>query len=254
MEEIVTVNSADATNPDPVGAETLRRIYRMRRLNDWMWSRLEPWVGQRVLEAGCGNGTMTQFLLDREFVLSVDVNPAHLEHLKERYKEYENVSVLNLDLADTRLAECAGKHLDTVICLNVLEHIEPHEQVLESFYNALEPGGRLVLLVPAHKVLFGTLDEALGHVRRYGKQELFDLVSKTGFEVEDHSYLNLFGIVGWWINGKVLKRGILPQGQLGFYEKFVPFFRLIERLTGQSVGLSHILIGRKPGPSTKQSK
>jgi len=247
VEEIVTVNSADAANPDPVGAETLRRIYRMRRLNDWMWSRLERWVGQRVLEAGCGNGTMTQFLLDREFVLSVDVNTAHLEKLKERYKDYKNVSVLNLDLADPTLAERADRGIDTVLCLNVLEHIEPHEQVLESFFSVLEPGGRLVLLVPAHKALFGTLDEALGHIRRYGKRELFDLISQKGFVVEHHSYLNLFGIPGWWINGKVLKRGILPQGQLGFYEKFVPFFRVVERLTGQSVGLSHILIGRKPG-------
>ncbi|MFH1741426.1 MAG: class I SAM-dependent methyltransferase [bacterium] len=241
-----SVELAHESNPDPIGAETLNRIYRMRKLNEWMWSRIEPWVGQRILEGGCGNGTMTEFLLDREFVLSVDFNPAHLEALSERYRNCSNLSVLQSDLSDPDLAKCADHRIDTIVCLNVLEHIDPHEKVLQSFFQVLQPGGRLVLLVPAYPKLFGTLDSALGHVRRYGKGELFDLLVRTGFTVEDHSYLNLFGVLGWWLNGKVLKRNLLPQGQLGLYEELVPLFAWLERLTGHSAGLSHIIIGRKP--------
>lgn len=246
MEDAVTADSAHEANPDPIGAETLKRIYRMRRLNDWMWSRVGPWVGQRVLEAGCGSGTMTEYLLGREFVISVDINPVHLKQLSERYKQHGNFTVLHLDLADPRLVECAEHRIDTVVCLNVLEHIQPHKTVLDSFLRVLEPGGRLVLLVPAHPALFGTLDVALGHVRRYAKKELFGLFTRTGFAVEHHSYLNLFGMSGWWLNGKVLRRDILPQKQLGLYEKFVPLFVWLERLMGHSLGLSHVIVGRKP--------
>lgn len=242
----MTLHSTRQVNPDPIGSETLKRIYRMRRLNDWMWSRIHPWVGRRVLEAGCGNGTMTEYLLDREFVVCVDVNPVHLEKLVERYKERPNLTVRHLDLSDSRLVECAAHHIDTIACLNVLEHIQAHETVLDSFFRVLEPGGRLVLLVPAHPALFGTLDVALKHVRRYSKSDLFDLLARTGFVVEHHSYLNTFGILGWWLNGKVLKRRILPQRQLDLYEKLVPVFAWLERLIGQSLGLSHVIVGRKP--------
>jgi ubiquinone/menaquinone biosynthesis C-methylase UbiE len=127
-----------------------------------------------------------------------------------------------------------------------LEHIQAHQTVLDWFFRVLEPGGRLVLLVPAHPALFGTLDVALGHVRRYSKSELFDLLARTGFVVEHHSYLNLFGILGWWLNGKVLKRRILPQRQLDLYEKLVPVFAWLECLMGQSLGLSHVIVGQKP--------
>ena len=233
-------------NPDPIGEETLKRIYQMRRLNDWMWSRIEPWVGQRVLEGGCGNGTMTEFLLDREFVLSVDMNPVHLQLLLERYTGRGNLKILEMNLADPKLIERSDYGIDTIVCLNVLEHIEPHETVLRSFFEILQPGGRLVLLVPAYPSLFGTLDSALGHFRRYGKQELFDLFEQTGYQIDHHSYLNLFGIFGWWLNGKALKRDLLPQGQLGLYEKLVPFFAWFERVIGHSAGLSHIIIGSKP--------
>ncbi|HPO09663.1 MAG TPA: class I SAM-dependent methyltransferase [bacterium] len=248
MSDLCGIEGIPEKNSHPIGEETLRRIYRMRRMNEWMWSRIEPWVGNRILEGGCGNGNITEFLLTKEFVLSADINPTNLQALQARFRDHENLSVLNLDLTHPALKDCAVHRFDTVVCLNVLEHIERHETVLQSFHHILQPDGLLVLLVPAYPWLFGTLDSALGHVRRYGKAELKTLLEQAGFRIVHHSYLNMMGILGWWLNGKLLKRDLLPSAQLDLYEGLVPLFRCLEQITRHSMGLSHIIIGAKSGP------
>lgn len=232
-------------NPDPIGAETLRRIYQMDNLNRWMWSRVEPWVGSHVLEAGCGTGTMTAFLLTRAQVCCVDMNEEHLADLRRQFDGSNNLETFTCDLQDTRMRELAGRGFDTVVCLNVLEHVLDHETTLDNFHSILEPGGRLVLLVPAYSSLYGTLDKGLSHHRRYDKKELLQLLGDHGFSAVHHRYLNTFGIMGWWLNGRVLKRTLLPSGQLTLYNRLVPLFMLFENLTGPPWGLSHVICAEK---------
>lgn len=234
-----------AENDDPIGAETLRRIYKLNNLNRWMWSRIDPFVGQRVMEAGCGTGNMTAFLLEREYVCGVDMNARHLEDLKTRLGSPENLDTFQSDLQDPRMRQLAEKNIDTIVCLNVLEHVDDHESTLDHFREVLTPGGRLVLLVPAYPSLYGTLDKGLSHFRRYGKRELLGLMKSHGFNVASHRYLNMFGILGWWLNGKVLKRNLLPSGQLNLYNALVPAFMAIEDLTGPPCGLSHVICAEK---------
>lgn len=232
-------------NDDPIGAETLRRIYKLNNLNRWMWSRVEPWVGNRVMEAGCGTGTMTAFLLDREAVYAVDMNQKHLDNLHAKFDHVENLHTFCSNLEDTKLRELSSENIDTIVCLNVLEHVEKHEETLEHFHAVLADGGKLILLVPAFQSLYGTLDTGLSHFRRYGKKELFDLLDSHGFNIVNHRYLNMFGTLGWWLNGKVLKRDLLPSGQLNLYNALVPFFMTIENLTGPPFGLSHVICAEK---------
>ncbi len=232
-------------NSDPIGAETLRRIYLLDNLNRWMWSRIEPWVGERILEGGCGTGTMTAFLLQRSYVCSVDLNAHHLDDMRERLGQPEHLETAQYDLQDQKLRDLASREFDTVVCLNVLEHVPDHEITLDNFHSLLMPKGRLVLLVPAYPSLYGTLDEGLSHCRRYGKQELFALLEQHRFSVLNHRYLNMFGILGWWLNGKVLKRNLLPSKQLNLYNRLVPLFMLIENLTGPPCGLSHVVCAER---------
>lgn len=239
------LSDESAANDDPIGAETLRRIYKLDNLNRWMWSRVGPFVGQRVMEAGCGMGTMTSFLLQSEYVCGVDINARHLEDLKAKLGQPENLETFQSDLQDPKLRELAEKNIDTIVCLNVLEHINDHEATLSHFHAALAPHGRLVLLVPAYQSLYGTLDVGLSHYRRYGKRELIELVEKHGFTLKHHRYLNMFGLAGWWLNGKVLKRNLLPSGQLNLYNRLVPLFMTIENLTGPPCGLSHVICAEK---------
>src|SRR5690349_21720540 len=158
-----------AQTADTVGAATLERMAAAPRFNRWMFARLRPWIGRRVLEIGAGIGNMSVLLLDHaavDRVVLTDTEPYYLSRLRERFAGRAQVAVaeLRLPARDPRLV---AERLDTVVCLNVLEHIEQDGAALGAMRDLLQPGGRLVLLVPSLRALYGTLDEALGHFRRY---------------------------------------------------------------------------------------
>jgi SAM-dependent methyltransferase len=138
-----------------------------------------------------------------------------------------------------------GERLDTVICLNVLEHVRDDMLSLASVHRLLQPGGRLVLLVPAMPSLYGTLDRALGHFRRYTAAELRHVFAAAGFRLRHLEYFNLAGVPGWWLTGRVLKRTLIPTGSLRLYDALVPLFRL-ERFLPWRLGQSLIAIGERP--------
>lgn len=228
-----------------IGHETLHRIGGMDRTNRWMFEVLRPHIGQRVIEAGAGSGNLTRHLLDRERIACLDLDPAHVRALEERYGDREGLSVHRCDISDSSLLQLAPEGWDTVVCVNVLEHIQDDRKTLRNFHAVLRPGGRAVVLVPALPFLFSTLDEALEHYRRYSRRQLAARVSEAGFRIVETRYLNLFGIPGWFLSGKILRRRILPARLLGLFNMLVPAFRLFERLTGPPLGLSVIAIGEK---------
>src|SRR5882672_10098904 len=208
---------------DKVGAATLERMAAAPRYNRWMFDRLRPWVGRRVLEIGAGIGNMSAFLDDRERLVLTDTEPYYLGRLRDRFAGRSHVSV--------------AERLDTVVCLNVLEHIEDDRASLRAMHDLLRPGGRLVLLVPSLRALYGTLDEALGHFRRYVPDELSEKLPAAGFRLRHLEYFNLAGVPGWWVAGRLLRRRLIPTGALRWYEALVPLFRL-ERLLPWRIGQS----------------
>ncbi len=232
---------------DLVGAATLERMAAAPRYNRWMYERLRPWVGRRVLEIGAGIGNMSAFLVDQtrvERVVLTDTEPDYLGRLRERFAGRLHVSVAELRLPAVSPA-LAAERLDTVVCLNVLEHIEDDRASLRAMHDLLQPGGRLVLLVPSLRALYGTLDEALGHFRRYVPAELSEKLGAAGFRIRHLEYFNLAGVPGWWVAGRVLRRRLIPTGALRWYEALVPLFRL-ERLLPWRFGQSLIAIGEVP--------
>ena len=235
---------AKAAPTDHVGAATLEMMAAAPRYNRWMFERLRPWVGRRVLEVGAGIGNMSAFLVDRERLVLADTEPYYLDRLRERFDDRPNVRMIELRLPafDPQLV---AERVDTVICLNVLEHVEDDRGSLSAMRQLLEPGGRLVLLVPALRPLYGTLDEALGHFRRYAPTELRSMVEESGFRVRHLEYFNLAGVPGWWLASRVLRRKLIPTGALRWYEAMVPLFRL-ERWLPWRVGQSLIAIGQVP--------
>ena len=229
---------------DRVGAATLERMAAAPRFNRWMFKRLRRWIGRRVLEIGAGIGNMSVFFADRERVVLTDTEPYYLGRLRERFAGRPHVTVAELRLPALSPG-LAAERLDSVVCLNVLEHIEDDGAALSAMHQLLEPGGRLVLLVPALRALHGTLDEALGHFRRYVPAELSTKLRAAGFRVRHLEYFNLAGIPGWWLAGRVLRRRLIPSGALRWYDALVPLFRL-ERLLPWRVGQSLIAIGEVP--------
>lgn len=228
---------------EDVGEETLERVGKLNRFNAWMFDVLRPYMGREILEVGCGVGNLTaQMLPHCDRLVGIDIEPHYIQTVRERFEDQSHFSARLFDLSSEVPTDPQPGTFDTVVCLNVLEHIEDHVTTLRNMKAMLRPGGRLILLVPAYSWLYGTLDEALHHHRRYNPRELRSLLRELDYTVERIFFLNLFGIVGWWLNAKILKRTLLPEGQLALYEKLVPAFRAVETVTGYRMGQSVIAV------------
>jgi glycosyltransferase involved in cell wall biosynthesis len=228
------------------GFLVLQGIRKARGFNQWLFRQLDPYIGRRVLEAGSGIGNLTEFLLDRERLACVDVDPFYIERLRQRHGHLSNLSFHEVDLGD--LEDCSDLRqakLDTVVCINVLEHIDDDAAVLRNFYQLLRPGGHALLLVPSNPRLYTGVDRALGHFRRYTENEMTSKLQQAGFEVVESRGFNRLGSLGWYVSGKLLKRTSLSSGQMKLYEWLLPVAKLVERLPVLP-HLSLIAIGRKP--------
>jgi len=228
-----------------VGQHTLARMQELASYNRTMFGLFARYLGSRVLEIGAGAGNLSRFLLDRDLVLLSDYEDEYLHLLRRRFGTYENVQIRRLDLNTFKAADVAADGIDSVVCLNVLEHVQDDRRVLSELYQALEPGGVLVVLVPAHPFLYCDLDRNLGHHRRYTEATLGDLFREAGFVVEASRYFNWVGAVGWFLFGRILRRPHITKiATLGF--SLVSRFRALEERFHFGFGLSVVIVGRKP--------
>ena len=233
----------DPAHDDP-GYTTLRRLRHARRYNEWVWSQVAPYVGDRVLEVGCGVGSATEFLRNRQRVVATDNNPQYLELMRARFRHHPNIAVQAINWEQPDLTALRAERFDTVLCLNALEHIERDDDALATFASLLEAGGRLLLQVPALPALFGEIDRAIGHHRRYERDALVAQLVRHGFAVEQARYFNLPGVLGWYINARVLGRTTVPGVQARVASALVPWLRLERRWSLQR-GMSLIVVARK---------
>jgi SAM-dependent methyltransferase len=167
--------------------------------------------------------------------------------LKKDFGDYQNVRVLNMDFGCPEAFRVlpADEPVDTVLSLNVLEHIRDDREALRNCFRALAPGGRLVLLTPAHAALYSAMDQNLGHHRRYGGLELERLVTEAGFHKVDWRYLNALGALGWFINGRLFRRRLLPSHQVRGFDWLIGWMKMESRLK-LPFGLSVLLTAEKP--------
>jgi glycosyltransferase involved in cell wall biosynthesis len=229
-----------------VGAMTLRRMEGLAAYNRWLHDRFDGFLGRRVLEVGSGVGNQTRYFADRERVVASDIEPHYVRELRRRFEDSDNVRVASFvfPLGPAERADLQGERLDSIVCMNVLEHIEQDGPTLRDFAALLPQGGRLVLLVPALPALYGTLDVALHHFRRYDRDGLVKLVSEAGFEVREVRYLNRVGVFGWWLNSRLLKRRVLPKAQLRAFKWLMPFLKR-EETKPPSFGMSLLVLGER---------
>jgi SAM-dependent methyltransferase len=232
--------------------DTLRSMEGARRYNDWLFSRCAPHIGRRVLDVGAGIGTFTALVAESAPVLALEPDPAFARHLTTRFAGDSNVTVFQGSASDLSPG-AIGKAFDTIVCLNVLEHIPNDTAALEHFRRLLSPGGWFLLLVPAHPFLFGSLDRAMGHERRYRKDGLRELLERAGFEIETLRPVNPLGAVGWFVSARILKRTQIPDVPLRVYDGLVPLVRTLDRIR-LPVGLSLWAVARRPAASEGEAE
>jgi len=215
------------------------------RFNRWMADTIAPFLGSKVLEIGAGMGDLTRLLCRRrKRYVAADSDPRYLEQLRMAFRHRPLIQVAKLeprDAADFRPFEGS---MDTVLCLNVLEHLADDAGVLGLIRTVLEPGGRLILLAPNDPAAFGSLDTALGHLRRYTREQLVGLLTAAGFEVEQVLEYNRISTPGWKITGKVLKAKTVSTLGLKIFDRLVWLWRAIDsKLPWQPMSL--IVIARR---------
>ena len=233
------------TKSEPPTYKTLRRLDSLKRYNKWIWERVQPYVGQRVLEVGAGSGTMTRFLYGRELIVVTDKETPYLDRLRNAFRRRPGIVVERCDLDSESALDLSRYELDTVTCINVLEHTDDDVAALRRAHQLLVPGGRVIVFVPAGKTLYGALDRGVGHQRRYDKDELVEKLAAAGFTVEEVSFQNRAAKLAWWLNSRLMRRSALPAAQSKIFDRLVPLFRALEGERPGS-GLSLIAIGRKP--------
>ncbi|MCG3196120.1 MAG: glycosyltransferase [Candidatus Omnitrophica bacterium] len=231
-------------NPD-IGFVTLLRMQRLSRYAAWQADLMRPHFGKRIFELGAGTGAMSRHYTGADRLWLGEISETYRAILEDRFKHLPHVRVVPVDLESPERPAALDEDPDTIVSTNVLEHIKNQEEALRFAWETLEPGGRLILLVPAMQSLFCQFDEGLEHQRRYDAVGLAGLLEKTGFIVESTRYMNVLGALGWWFNGKVLKRKILPTNQLRLMDMLLPIVRLEYGLK-LPFGLSLLAVARKP--------
>ena len=213
---------------DAAGAETLEIMAAAPRYNAWQYERIAPYLGRRVLEVGSGIGNMSAHIVDggRDLTVLTDTDEWYRGQLRERFAGRDDVVVDQLTLPDPGAAERLAHYaLDTVVALNVVEHIGDDVGALRTMASLVGRRGRVVVLVPALQALYGTLDHELGHFRRYSRRTLRQAFAAAGMRVERLEWFNRVGVFGWWLNARVRRVPRLPVGQLRFFDSLVPLLR-----------------------------
>jgi SAM-dependent methyltransferase len=241
--------SYPTTDPaDLAGAETLEIMQAAPRYNAWQFRRIAPYLGRRICEVGAGIGNMSALIHagSPDMLVLADTDTYYREVLQGRFASDSAVVVEELTLPDpSAKARFEGYTLDTVVALNVIEHIAEDIDAMRSIGGMLRSGGRAVILVPALPALYGSLDRELGHVRRYTRRSLAERMRQAGLRVERTFYFNLIGTLGWWVNARVRRTPRIPISQLRFFDAMIPVLSLEDHLP-LPLGQSVIAIGVAP--------
>jgi SAM-dependent methyltransferase len=226
----------------------LRELAEARRLRSWMFSVLRPSRPGPMLEIGAGIGTFSRLLLEAGAAPLVLVEPegACVPELRRVFGDDARVTVEQELLPDAKALKSRPGYFSYALAQNVLEHIEDDVAALAAVVDALEPGGELAVLVPAHPWLYGRLDEEFGHFRRYSRPRIRALIGEAGADLTSLRSFNMLGIPGWWIAGRT-KRLEISDGSLRAYEALVRFWRPVEDALRPPLGLSLVVRACKRG-------
>ena len=216
----------------------------------WTAEQIEPYLGQVVVEVGAGLGAIARKLAaadpDRK-VLALEPAGNLYPELVENLREYPNARAMQCLSGELLANEGPGSY-DSIVYISVLEHIEDDVSELQIAKQLVRPGGAVCLFVPAMPSLYGTLDYKSGHYRRYSRDHLAAVIDQAGLEVEKLYYLELAGVLPYWLMYRVLQRGKLDSTSSGLFDKvIVPASRLAQRIVSEpGFGKNLLAVARRP--------
>ncbi|MDR3406687.1 MAG: glycosyltransferase [Chthoniobacter sp.] len=235
-----------SSNYSDAGKVTLDALEQAPQFNLWMYESVKPWLGERVAELGVGRGNLSKHIRQHGQVLLTDYRLDYLTELQGKWAAQKNLQIGKLDMTERADYEQLRAFApDSVVFLNVLEHLEDDRAVLRNLFETVPAGCRIVVLVPYNMKLYSEFDKALGHFRRYAKGELEGKMSEAGLQVEKQFFFNKVGVWAWYVANTLGGQKALKPWQLRLYGILTPIFKVLDEILPTS-GLSTVVIGRKP--------
>lgn len=213
----------------------------------WQVELFKDFARGTIIDHGSGTGGLSSALLASNAgkVIAVEPDSQLVEVLHEKFHNQANATVFAGTL-DDYLAIHGPDCVDAIVSSNVIEHIEDDVACLEAMRELIRPGGAVGLYVPARPELYGSLDKAVGHYRRYTRPELETKLTRAGFAVKSVKYRNLVGVLPWIVTGQILKRERVGNGSLRLFDRVVfPVARWLEDRIPPRYGLNLVAIGIK---------
>jgi SAM-dependent methyltransferase len=224
----------------------LQVLTELQNYYDWIMETFTPHIAGNVVEYGGGLGTVSARLLPFAKQLTIVEPSSNLTSLLHaRFSKEPRVLIVGQNL-ETHSAHAEDGSLDTIVMVNVLEHVENDQEALHHLLRSLKPGGHLLIFVPALQQLMSHLDRIHGHYRRYHKNDLITKVSAAGGTIVDCRYFDLFGVVPWFVLNRLLKNTEFNPTLVRLQDKLVvPLSRRFERMILPPVGKNLILVATK---------
>jgi SAM-dependent methyltransferase len=216
----------------------------------WILDEFRPFLGKRVVEVGAGTGSFSELLLEENLDSLSLVEPSEMfEHLKINVSQIKNKAHINFHksiFSEVAQEISDEQKPDSIIYVNVLEHIEEDVSELKHIHQTLSNGGRCFIFVPALMSLYGEFDRKIGHFRRYTKQEVEEKCLSAGFKILKSKYFDFAGIIPWFVKYKMLKSDSLDSGAVTLYDKIaIPFVKGMEKFINVPLGKNVLLIAEK---------
>jgi SAM-dependent methyltransferase len=213
------------------------------RYHRWLLDEFRPFIGKRIVEVGAGKGSFSKMLLGTgpESLTLIEPSEMFADLVKSMSDSGAQVFNTIFEKARSRI-----ETPDTIIYVNVLEHIEDDVRELQLIRETLGDGGRCLLFVPAMRALFSDFDRDLGHFRRYTKRELEDKVRSAGFKILRSRYFDFAGVAPWFVKYRIMRSRSLGGGAVALYDSaVVPLMRHIEAFVDPPFGKNILLAAGK---------
>lgn len=210
--------------------------------NKWLFKIFAPFLSGDILEVGCGIGNFTKLLSKYGAVRAIDINTNYITIAR---KETGLKTKIGSGDIEKGIYFFRSKQFDSIVCLNVLEHIKDEDKALDNLFKLLKPEGKLILLLPSHMFLYGHIDKSIGHFRRYNKSKIKEKLLKKGFKILKLKRLNFLAAPGWFVAGKILKETAVKEGNIKIFNLVAPVFLKLEKIIEPPIGISLLVVVQK---------
>ena len=225
------------------GHENLETAVKRKNFTKWVSQETFSELKGDILEIGSGLGTYSQQIINNfpnSKITLTDISPNYVKNLENTFSS-KSIDVFKLDLNNKNDFKKIGyEKFDSIIAINVLEHVKDDLFALSELNKMLKKDGVLIILVPANKFLYNVIDKNIGHWRRYSKKELIAKIKKSNFNVKNSYSFNMLGMLGWYLNGNIFKKTEINKNASSLFDKTVPIMKVIEQILRKPIGLSII--------------